>query len=76
MKSGRRSQITDHLLEIPIDHQMYDMIDVKGSEGLLFKDVSAYIIILVMFPSTRIAFFSSLIFFKHFPSELLRSLNV
>jgi hypothetical protein len=63
MKSGRRSQITDQLLEIPIEHQMYDMIDVKGSEGLLFKEVSAYIIILVLFPSTRIAFFFFLFFF-------------
>jgi hypothetical protein len=77
VKFGRKCQITEQLVEIPIDHQMYDMIDIKGSEGLLFKEVSAYITILVLFPSTITAFLPSFSFvFLAFPLELLRSINV
>ncbi|XP_038725452.1 uncharacterized protein LOC120016650 isoform X1 [Tripterygium wilfordii] len=39
VKFGRKSQISDHLVELPIDHQIYEMIDAAGSEGLLFVKV-------------------------------------
>ncbi|XP_027105521.1 uncharacterized protein [Coffea arabica] len=38
-KLGKRGQITDQLVELPIDHQIYDMIDAEGSKGLTFTEV-------------------------------------
>ncbi|XP_017252944.1 uncharacterized protein LOC108223286 isoform X2 [Daucus carota subsp. sativus] len=31
---GKRGQINDQLVELPIEHQVYDMIDAEGSKGL------------------------------------------
>lgn len=36
---GKRGQITDQLLELPIEHQIYDMIDAEGSKGLTITEV-------------------------------------
>ncbi|KAK2644052.1 hypothetical protein Ddye_019247 [Dipteronia dyeriana] len=34
MKFGRRSPKNEQLVELPIEHQIYDMVDAEGSEGL------------------------------------------
>ncbi|GLT49718.1 hypothetical protein SLA2020_232560 [Shorea laevis] len=39
LKFGRRSQVTDQLIELPIENQIYDMVDAEGSEGLPFMQV-------------------------------------
>ncbi|KAF8388748.1 hypothetical protein HHK36_025428 [Tetracentron sinense] len=39
MKFGKRGQITDQLVELPIEHQIYDMIDAEGSKGLTVTEV-------------------------------------
>ncbi|XP_057977726.1 uncharacterized protein LOC131164495 isoform X2 [Malania oleifera] len=38
-KFGKKGQITDQLVELPIEHQIYDMIDAKGREGLTVVEV-------------------------------------
>lgn len=40
---GKKCQITDQLVELPIEHQIYDMIDAAGSEGLTVMEVGAII---------------------------------
>ena len=42
-KLGKRGQITDQLVELPIDHQIYDMIDAEGSKGLTFTEVRPFL---------------------------------
>ncbi|XP_002521337.2 uncharacterized protein LOC8284661 isoform X1 [Ricinus communis] len=39
VKFGRRSQQTEQLVELPIDHQIYDMIDAKRTEGATMIEV-------------------------------------
>lgn len=39
MKKGKRGQISDLLLELPIEHQIYDMVDAEGDRGLPFNQV-------------------------------------
>ncbi|KAG6733311.1 hypothetical protein I3842_01G220300 [Carya illinoinensis] len=36
---GKKHQITDQLVELPIEHQIYDMIDAAGSEGLTVMEL-------------------------------------
>ncbi|KAJ7963241.1 B-block binding subunit of TFIIIC [Quillaja saponaria] len=38
LKSGKKCQITEQLVELPIKYQIYDMIDAAGSEGLTSKN--------------------------------------
>lgn len=38
-KPVKRGQITDQLLELPIEQQIYDMIDAEGSKGLTINEV-------------------------------------
>lgn len=37
-KQGKRGQITDQLVELPIEHQIFDMIDIEGSKGLTITE--------------------------------------
>lgn len=39
VKCGKRGQITDELVELPIEHQLYDMIDAAGSKGIIVDEV-------------------------------------
>ncbi|KAK2652182.1 hypothetical protein Ddye_012038 [Dipteronia dyeriana] len=39
MKFGRRSPKDEQLVELPIEHQIYDMVDAEGSEGLTVIEV-------------------------------------
>ncbi|KAK9071149.1 hypothetical protein SSX86_009717 [Deinandra increscens subsp. villosa] len=39
VKLVKRGQITDQLLELPIEQQIYDMIDAEGSKGLTLNEV-------------------------------------
>lgn len=39
VKFGKQRQITEQLVELPIEHQIYDMIDAAGSEGLTVMEV-------------------------------------
>ncbi|CAH9114788.1 unnamed protein product [Cuscuta epithymum] len=38
-KLARKGQITDQLVELPIEHQIFDMVDAEGSRGLTFTEV-------------------------------------
>ncbi|GKB03885.1 B-block binding subunit of TFIIIC [Tanacetum coccineum] len=38
-KRGKRAHITDQLMELPIEQQIYDMIDAEGSKGLIINEV-------------------------------------
>lgn len=38
-KLARRGQITDQLVDLPIEHQAYDMVDAEGSRGLTITEV-------------------------------------
>lgn len=42
-KSGKRGRITDQLVELPIEHQIYDMIDAEGSKGLTYTEVRGFL---------------------------------
>ncbi|KAJ4717806.1 B-block binding subunit of TFIIIC [Melia azedarach] len=39
LKFGRRFPKTEQLVELPIEHQIYDMVDAEGSEGLAVMEV-------------------------------------
>lgn len=39
MKSGKQGYITDQLLELPLEHCIYDMIDAEGPKGLTILEV-------------------------------------
>lgn len=39
MKFGRKYQVTDQLVELAIEHQIYDMIDATGFEGITVIEV-------------------------------------
>ncbi|XP_071686100.1 uncharacterized protein [Rutidosis leptorrhynchoides] len=39
VKMVKRGQITEQLMELPIEQQIYDMIDAEGSEGLILNEV-------------------------------------
>ncbi|XP_044496277.1 uncharacterized protein LOC123218747 isoform X2 [Mangifera indica] len=39
VKFGRRFPKNDQLVELPIEHQIYDMVDAKGSNGLTVMEV-------------------------------------
>lgn len=39
VKLVKRGQITDQLMELPIEQQIYDMIDAEGSKGLTLDEV-------------------------------------
>ncbi|XP_057504442.1 uncharacterized protein LOC130787950 isoform X1 [Actinidia eriantha] len=39
VKLGKRGQISDQLLELPIEHQIYEMVDAEGSKGLTITEV-------------------------------------
>lgn len=43
IKFGRKCRSSDQLIELPIEHQIYDMIDAAGSEGLTVMEVGALI---------------------------------
>lgn len=43
VKFGKKCKITDQLVELPIEHQIYELIDVAGSEGLTRNEVCALI---------------------------------
>ncbi|XP_020591544.1 uncharacterized protein LOC110032283 isoform X2 [Phalaenopsis equestris] len=40
VRSGKRGQITDQLVEVPLDHQIYDMIDAEGQRGITILELS------------------------------------
>lgn len=35
----KRGQITEQVLELPIEQQIYDMIDASGSKGVILNEV-------------------------------------
>ncbi|XP_038720773.1 uncharacterized protein LOC120013139 isoform X2 [Tripterygium wilfordii] len=39
VKFGRRSQKSDQLVDLPIEYQIYDMVDAAGSDGLTVVEV-------------------------------------
>ncbi|KAL5757388.1 hypothetical protein ACOSP7_019999 [Xanthoceras sorbifolium] len=39
LKFGRRFPKTEQFVELPIEHQIYDMVDAEGSEGLTVMEV-------------------------------------
>eukprot|EP01018_Ginkgo_biloba_P024604 Gb_37451 [translate_table: standard] len=39
LKAGKRGEVTEQLVELPIDHQIYDMIDNEGSKGLIVTEI-------------------------------------
>ncbi|XP_010273234.1 PREDICTED: uncharacterized protein LOC104608836 isoform X2 [Nelumbo nucifera] len=39
VKHGKRGQVTDQLVELPLEHQIHDMIDASGSKGLTVTEV-------------------------------------
>lgn len=37
--SGNRSKASDQFVELPIEHQVFDMVDTAGSDGISIKEV-------------------------------------
>lgn len=48
---GKKHQVTDQLVELPIEHQIYDMIDAAGLEGLTVMEVCALLLVFALFIS-------------------------
>ncbi|XP_028554557.1 uncharacterized protein LOC110091869 isoform X2 [Dendrobium catenatum] len=40
VKTGKRGQITDQLVEVPLEHRIYDMIDAEGQKGITILELS------------------------------------
>ncbi|KAG0482922.1 hypothetical protein HPP92_011006 [Vanilla planifolia] len=40
MKYGKRGQITDQIVELPLEHRIYDMIDAEGKKGMTTLELS------------------------------------
>ncbi|PKU70118.1 hypothetical protein MA16_Dca020607 [Dendrobium catenatum] len=40
VKTGKRGQITDQLVEVPLEHRIYDMIDAEGQKGITILETS------------------------------------
>lgn len=45
MKFGRKYQVTDQLVELAIEHQIYDMIEASGFEGMTLMEVCYLLLI-------------------------------
>lgn len=43
VKFGKRFELRDQLVELPIEHQIYDIIDDAGSEGLTMLEVCSLV---------------------------------
>ena len=39
LNSGKICQVIDQVVELPIEHQIYDIIDAAGSYGITLKEV-------------------------------------
>ncbi|WOK98866.1 hypothetical protein Cni_G07578 [Canna indica] len=39
-KIGKRGHVTNHLVELPLEHCIYDMVDAEGQKGLTIPEVS------------------------------------
>jgi len=39
LNSGKTCQVIDQLVELPIEHQIFDIIDAAGSCGITLKEV-------------------------------------
>lgn len=42
IKSGSRGEISDQLVELPLDNQVHDLIKAEGPKGLLFTEVQHF----------------------------------
>lgn len=43
VKLGRRGHVNDQIVELPIEHQVYEMIDAEGSKGLTITEVCFFL---------------------------------
>ena len=44
VKFGKKFQVCNQLVELPIEHQIYDTIEASGSQGLTVMEVGALIL--------------------------------
>jgi hypothetical protein len=44
LKCAKRGQVTDMVTELPIDQQIYDIVDRSGQEGVKIIEVNFYCI--------------------------------
>lgn len=47
---GRKYQITEQMIELPLEHQVFDMIVAEGSAGLTLKEVYFFFFDFLEFP--------------------------
>ena len=43
LQFGKKCRVSNQLVELPIEHQIYDTIDAAGSQGLTVMEVDALI---------------------------------
>lgn len=46
LKFGRTFRRTEQLVELPIEHQIHDMVDAEGSEGLAVMEVQTFLLLI------------------------------
>lgn len=39
LKLGKRGQVTDQFLELPMEHRIYDMVEDEGPKGITIREV-------------------------------------
>lgn len=59
IKRVKRARITNQLMELPIEQQIYDMIDAEGSKGLIINEVCHLVVIASWYCFCKICFFFS-----------------
>ena len=67
LKFGRTILNVDQIVELPIDNQIYDMVDAEGSEGLPVMTVCAYIFLTLLYYKFMILMVMILCFCQIFP---------
>lgn len=81
-KMARRGQITDQLVELPIEHQIYDMIDAEGTRGLKITEVCKILHLTLIYQSLSMKCTSVTIYIQclscgmNFQCPLLIFLNI
>ncbi|PWA34054.1 B-block binding subunit of TFIIIC [Artemisia annua] len=56
VKLVKRGQVTDQIMELPIEQQIYDMVEAEGAKGLIINEVCHRVVIVSCYRFCKICF--------------------